>query len=93
MVSTNDIRGIAPDARSCYFEDEMDLAFYEKYTLINCQLECAIFDVEKKLDCIPWHLPRVIKISKRIFSRFVVNFRDPIQQHATLGQPVILRLR
>ena len=64
MVSTNDIRGIAPEARSCYFEDEMDLAFYEKYTFINCQLECAIFEVENKLGCSPWHLPRVIEISK-----------------------------
>lgn len=67
MVSANDIKGIAPEARSCYFEDEMDLAFYEKYTFINCQLECAISEVEKKLDCIPWHFPRVIQISNRYF--------------------------
>ena len=93
MVSTNDIRSITPEARSCKFEDEKDLALYEKYTFINCQLECAIFEVENKFGCIPWHLPRVIKISKRIFSRFVVIFRDPIQQHVTLGQPVNLRLR
>ena len=60
MVSTNDVKRIAPEARNCYFEDEMDLAFYEKYTFINCQLECAISEVEKKLACIPWHLPKVI---------------------------------
>ena len=60
VVSTNDIKSITPEARSCYFEDEMDLVFYEKYTFINCQLECAIFEVEKKLGCIPWHFPRVI---------------------------------
>ena len=62
MVSTNDIKSIAPEARSCYFEDEMDLVFYEKYTFINCQLECAISEVEKMLGCIPWHLPKVIHI-------------------------------
>ena len=78
MVSTNDIRGIAPEARSCYFEDEMDLAFYEKYTFINCQLECAIFEVETKLDCIPWHFPRVIylfiQMSKKNSSYIFCNF-------------------
>ena len=60
VVSSNkDIRRIAPDARSCYFEDEMDLTFYEKYTFINCQLECAISEVNKTLGCTPWHLPKV----------------------------------
>ena len=59
MISSKDIRSIAPEARSCYFEDEHDLTFYEKYTFINCQLECAIFEVEKILGCIPWHLPKV----------------------------------
>ena len=60
MVSSNkNIRSIAPEARSCYFEDEMDLTFYEKYTFINCQLECVISKVENALGCIPWHLPKV----------------------------------
>ena len=63
MVSTNDIENIAPEARKCYFEDEWDLTFYEKYTFINCQLECAILEVEKILGCIPWHLPKVTDIS------------------------------
>ena len=39
----------------------MDLTFYEKYTFINCQLECAINEVEKNLSCVPWHLPKVNK--------------------------------
>ena len=59
MVSTNDIKTIAPEARNCYFEDEKDLVFYEKYTYINCRLECAILEAEKMQECIPWHLPRV----------------------------------
>ena len=60
VVSTNDIRSIAPEARNCYFEDEMDLTFYEKYTFINCRQECTILAVEKTLGCIPWYLPQVI---------------------------------
>ena len=62
MVTTTDIRSIAPEARSCYFEDEEDLTFYEKYTFINCRLECAILSVEPLIGCIPWHLPMVINI-------------------------------
>ena len=93
MVSTNDIENIAPEARNCYFEDEWDLTFYEKYTFINCQLECAISEVENKFGCIPWHLPRVIKISKRNISYSFVISRDPTQQHVTPGQPMNLRLR
>ena len=62
MVSTNDIESIAPEDRKCYYEDEMDLTFYEEYTFINCQLECAILEVETILGCIPWHLPKVTNI-------------------------------
>ena len=61
-MSTNDIRSIAPEARNCYFEDEQELTFYEKYTFINCRLECAINEVEKNLSCVPWYLPKVSDI-------------------------------
>ena len=69
VVSTNDIRGIAPEARNCYFDDEMDLIFYEKYTFINCQLECAILEVETMLRCTPWHLPKVTDIFVHIIEK------------------------
>ena len=59
MVSSNGIKRIAPDARNCYYDYEMDLVFYEKYTFINCRLECAILEAKKAIGCIPWHLPRV----------------------------------
>ena len=59
VVSTNDIKDIDPEARECYFNDEGELEFYEKYTFSNCMLECAILEAEKKLDCIPWYLPKV----------------------------------
>ena len=42
--------------------DEMDLIFYEKYSFINCRLECAILRVEPLIGCVPWHLPKVIDI-------------------------------
>ena len=74
MVTTTDIRSIAPEARGCFFEDEQDLTFYEKYSFINCRLECAILRVEPQIGCIPWHLPKVIDLNislQRILSLFV----------------------
>ena len=60
MVTSEDIKSIPAEDRNCYFDDEVDLNFYEKYTFINCQLECAILEAEKSIGCIPWHLPKVI---------------------------------
>ena len=60
IYSSEDIREVAPIDRGCYFQDERDLEFYEKYTFINCHLDCAILEAEKALGCIPWHLPKVL---------------------------------
>ena len=59
VVSTDDIKDIAPMARDCFFADEGNLDFYKKYTFSNCRLECAIKRTEKIFKCVPWHLPRV----------------------------------
>ena len=59
ISSSEDIRSVAPVDRQCYFGDEKELEFYEKYTFINCQMECAIREVEKDFKCIPWYLPKV----------------------------------
>ena len=59
VVSTDDIKDIAPEARDCFFADEGNLDFYKKYPFSNCRLECAIKRTEKIFKCVPWHLPRV----------------------------------
>ena len=59
MVTSEGIKSIPPEDRNCYFDDEVDLNFYEKYSFVNCQLECAILAAEKIIGCIPWHLPKV----------------------------------
>ena len=59
VISSNDIKGIAPEARDCFFSDEGDLDFYNSYTFSNCRLECAIKKSEEIFKCIPWHLPKV----------------------------------
>ena len=59
MVSAKDIQHIHPEKRNCFFPNEGQLAFYEEYSLTNCRLECAILEVQKRLGCIPWFLPKV----------------------------------
>ena len=59
VVSSKSIKGIAPEARECFFRDEADLEFYKEYTYSNCRLECSIKIAEEKHDCIPWYLPKV----------------------------------
>ena len=92
MVSSNGIKSIAPDARNCFYDYEMDLVFYEKYTFINCQLECAISEVEKNLSCIPWHLPKVNNSFIETVKPDVV-IRRTTQKRVTLGQPKNLRIK
>ena len=59
VVSTNDIKDLAPEARDCFFADEGDLEFYKSYTFSNCRLECAIKKLEEIFKCVPWYLPKV----------------------------------
>ena len=59
VVSSSNIEHIQPEARRCFFPQEGDLKFYERYTFSNCMLECAILGAEERLHCIPWYLPKV----------------------------------
>ena len=59
LVSAKDIEQINPEDRDCYFPNEGRLTFYEEYTFTNCRLECAILEVQKRLRCVPWFLPKV----------------------------------
>merc|ERR1712032_419359 len=58
VVSTNDIKDLTPEARDCFFADEGNLDFYERYTFSNCKLECAIKKSEEIFKCVPWYLPK-----------------------------------
>ena len=59
VVSSSNIEHIQPEARECFFPEEGNLQFYERYTFSNCMLECAILEAEERLYCIPWYLPKV----------------------------------
>ena len=41
-LTTKGIRGIKPEDRRCYFEDEGNLDFYEDYSYISCMFECKL---------------------------------------------------
>ena len=48
-------------------------------------LECAILEAEKKLDCIPWYLPKVKQLIYQ--SRFIADkLRDPTHRLVTHGK-------
>ena len=58
VFSSNGIRRLHPKDRHCYFSDEGDLEFYDKYTFQNCRFECGIKLAEKEIKCTPWYLPQ-----------------------------------
>ena len=45
--------------RGCYFEDEMQLQLFSKYTIDNCWIECLLNETQKinNNDCLPWNMP------------------------------------
>ena len=57
VVSANDIRGLSPQARNCYFSDEGSLLYYKSYTFSNCMFECSIKAAQAELQCSLWFLP------------------------------------
>lgn len=57
VVSSNDIRGLSPQARNCYFSDEGSLLYYKSYTFSNCMFECSIKTAQALLKCSLWFLP------------------------------------
>ena len=58
-LTSTGIEDLNPEDRRCYFQDEGNLEFYDKYTFSNCKLECGIKVVEKMFNCIPWYLPQM----------------------------------
>ena len=42
LTSSNEIRGIKPQDRRCYFPDEGDLKLFKKYSYKSCLFECKL---------------------------------------------------
>ena len=58
LLTSSTIRALRPEQRDCFFSDEGNLEFYNKYTLSNCKLECGIKASREIFHCVPWYLPR-----------------------------------
>ena len=85
VVSTKGIRDISPEARGCFFTDEGDREFYKSYTFTNCRLEFLIIEAEKKHNCIPWYLPKVIRLKSLRMKNSNFHKRGRTQAHVTPG--------
>ena len=63
----DDIKGIDPKKRNCYFPDENPLEIHKVYSQANCILECSIKYARKEVakmgtnftNCTPWFYPEV----------------------------------
>ena len=42
VISTDDIRDIDVEKRHCYFDDEIQLDYFNKYTRSSCMVECQV---------------------------------------------------
>ena len=59
-LSTSDgYRDLSVEDRGCYFEDEMRLQLFAKYSMDNCWIECLMNITRKVNDnwCYPWNMP------------------------------------
>ena len=43
----------SPIKRNCYFEEELNLKYFQKYSQSNCEMECKLDQAMKIFNCIP----------------------------------------
>lgn len=56
--SDENLRALAPAARSCYFDGERTLKFFKIYTKQNCVIECFSNLMQKTCNCVPFDIVR-----------------------------------
>ena len=49
---------LSSEERRCFFSDESQLQYFNKYTFNTCIFECGIKHVEKTVGCVPWFFPQ-----------------------------------
>ena len=59
VFSASGIKHLDPKDRKCYFPNEGNLQFYEKYTFGNCKFECKMNATKSNFGCTPWFLPHI----------------------------------
>lgn len=55
--STTNVRRLAPNVRNCYFHDERNLTYFQRYSQLNCLAECRAKLANRLCGCVPYFLP------------------------------------
>ncbi|KFB35480.1 AGAP009590-PA-like protein [Anopheles sinensis] len=54
---TDDALALPPSVRKCYDRNERRLNVLQRYSYVNCMVECRAAMIHAKCGCIPYHLP------------------------------------
>uniref|UniRef100_A0A182INY8 Uncharacterized protein n=1 Tax=Anopheles atroparvus TaxID=41427 RepID=A0A182INY8_ANOAO len=55
--ATDDALALPPSARNCYDRYERPLGVLQRYSYVNCMVECRASMIHGKCGCVPYHLP------------------------------------
>ncbi|XP_063377476.1 pickpocket protein 28-like [Cydia fagiglandana] len=58
LDTADELAHYSPKVRQCYFPNERYLQFFQKYTSLNCQLECVTNYTVKICGCVSFYMPR-----------------------------------
>lgn len=59
VISTDDIRDLAVESRNCWFHDERNLGYSDRYSFQNCLSECRAQMIVKFCNCMPFYYPKI----------------------------------
>lgn len=55
--STPEVRRLSPEVRYCYFHDEHQLNYVQRYSYANCLAECRAELAYRLCGCVPYFMP------------------------------------
>uniref|UniRef100_A0A182T9F6 Uncharacterized protein n=1 Tax=Anopheles maculatus TaxID=74869 RepID=A0A182T9F6_9DIPT len=55
--ATDDALSFDPSVRNCYERSERVLSVLQRYSYVNCMVECRAASIYAKCGCVPYHLP------------------------------------
>ncbi|KAL3267548.1 hypothetical protein HHI36_011668 [Cryptolaemus montrouzieri] len=57
-ITSAEIKEYSPHKRSCYFEKERKLKYFQRYTQSNCNMECWTNFTIQECGCVHFYMPR-----------------------------------
>ncbi|XP_053673786.1 sodium channel protein Nach-like [Anopheles nili] len=55
--ATRDALGVEPTVRNCFDRSERVLTVLQRYSYVNCMVECRAATIHARCGCVPYHLP------------------------------------